>query len=87
MRSWYHNIMSRQAQSTSPQKKSRPRGAGVQISVRLQPIPLADLDDWRRKQLDCPTRPQALRLLAALGLRLMLSTPAPSPLPNQSPDR
>jgi len=30
---------------------------------------LADIDDWRRKQPDLPTRATAIRRLAELGLK------------------
>jgi hypothetical protein len=31
---------------------------------------LADVDDWRRKQPDLPTRATAIRRLAELGLKV-----------------
>jgi hypothetical protein len=37
--------------------------AGTPIMVRLQDEALAELDAWRRKQSDLPTRPEALRRL------------------------
>jgi len=39
------------------------------VSTRLQPQLLKKLDDWRRKQPDLPSRPEALRRLAEKGLR------------------
>lgn len=37
--------------------------------VRLQPDNLAALDAWRKGQSDLPSRPEALRRLAELGLK------------------
>jgi hypothetical protein len=41
---------------------------GQLVGVRLQPTDLAALDDWRRRQEDLPTRPEAIRRLIAQGL-------------------
>jgi hypothetical protein len=43
--------------------KKRPPEIGTLIGVRLQPEPLAKLDDWRRQQEDLPGRPEAIRQL------------------------
>jgi hypothetical protein len=48
--------------------KIRPAETGTQISVRLQAPELAALDAWRKDQPDLPTRPEALRRLAAMSL-------------------
>ncbi|MDR3425509.1 MAG: hypothetical protein P4M13_10645 [Alphaproteobacteria bacterium] len=48
--------------------KIRPAETGTQISVRLQAPELAALDAWRKDQPDLPTRPEALRRLAAIAL-------------------
>jgi metal-responsive CopG/Arc/MetJ family transcriptional regulator len=42
-----------------------------QIGVRVDPALLKVIDEWRRKQDDVPTRPEAIRRLVetALGLR------------------
>ena len=37
--------------------------------VRLQREPLAVIDNWRRKQLDQPSRPEAIRRLVEQGLK------------------
>ena len=37
--------------------------------VRLQPDPLAAVDEWSSKQPDKPTRPEAIRRLVEKGLR------------------
>jgi hypothetical protein len=39
------------------------------VSTRIQPDLLAEIDAWRREQPDLPSRPEALRRLAAKGLR------------------
>jgi hypothetical protein len=43
---------------------------GTPVLVRMQPDPLAALDDWRRKQADTPTRAEAIRRLVDLGMRV-----------------
>ncbi len=51
-----------------------PTGVGVPVMVRVQPDQLARLDAWIKRQPPDPktgkplTRPEALRILAALGL-------------------
>jgi hypothetical protein len=52
-------------------KKKRgppPTGKGVQVVVRMQPVPLTALDAWVTKQKDRPTRAEAIRRLVELGL-------------------
>src|SRR5216684_6787516 len=53
-------------------KKKRgpaPTGIGVQVVVRMQPAPLAALDDWLAKQDDNPSRAEAIRRLVELALK------------------
>ena len=50
-------------------RKRRPAQTGQMVGARLQPELLKRLDDWRRKQPDLPSRPEALRRLAEKGLR------------------
>ena len=60
------------AKSTSEAANSRKKRAaqtGEMVSTRLQPDLLKQLDDWRRKQPDLPSRPEALRRLAEKGLQ------------------
>lgn len=49
--------------------KARPQHPGTQIQVRLQPDDLADLDRFRAAEADLPSRPEALRRLAAEALQ------------------
>jgi hypothetical protein len=44
-----------------------------QIGVRVDDDLLKRLDDWRRKQEDVPTRPEAIRRLMELGLKVKSS--------------
>jgi metal-responsive CopG/Arc/MetJ family transcriptional regulator len=41
-----------------------------QIGVRVDDDLLKRLDDWRRKQEDVPSRPEAIRRLMELGLKV-----------------
>ena len=41
-----------------------------QISVRVDEDFLTLIDAWRRKQDDVPTRPEAIRRLVELGLKM-----------------
>jgi hypothetical protein len=52
-------------------RKPRAAQAGELIGVRLQPDQLAALDRYRAAQEDVPTRPEALRRLAAQALRAL----------------
>jgi hypothetical protein len=58
--------------STGDTTKSRKRPAvtGDPVMVRVQPDMAKLLDDWRRKQDDLPGRPEAIRRLVELGLRV-----------------
>lgn len=59
-------------QETVITKKRRgpvPTGKGILIGVRLQPPELGKLDTWRAKAEGEPTRPEAMRRLAELGLK------------------
>jgi hypothetical protein len=39
------------------------------VATRIQPGLLKQIDVWRREQPDLPSRPEALRRLAAKGLQ------------------
>jgi hypothetical protein len=57
--------------SVRPQKKKRGApGKGTLIKLRLQPGPLARVDQWAALQKDAPSRPEAVRRLVELGLAI-----------------
>jgi hypothetical protein len=59
------------AKRTGPRPRGRPRtGIGTQIGVRWSDDELAALDRWRRQQPDQPARPEALRRLVRLTLKI-----------------
>ena len=43
---------------------------GDPVLVRLRPEMAKQLDDWRRKQDDLPGRPETIRRLVELGLKV-----------------
>ena len=47
----------------------RPRVDAVPVTLRLRPLLLNALDDFRRQQRDLPTRPEAVRRIVAQILR------------------
>jgi hypothetical protein len=49
-------------------RKKRSEQPGTFIGTRVQPDLLDRIDAWRREQPDLPSRPEALRRLAAKGL-------------------
>lgn len=49
-------------------KNRRPGQSGEMVSTRIQPDLLAEIDAWRSTQPDLPSRPEALRRLAAEAL-------------------
>jgi hypothetical protein len=50
--------------------KRRAAVTGELVGVRLQPDMAKQLDDWRRQQDDLPGRPEAIRRLLELGLKV-----------------
>ena len=50
-----------------------PTGKGTLIGVRLQPVPLAQVDRWAASQKDKPGRPEAIRRLLELALAKTLT--------------
>jgi hypothetical protein len=48
--------------------KGRPPTDSEAVNVRLERERITALDEWRRTQLDLPTRPEAIRRLIELGL-------------------
>ena len=47
-------------------------GKGTPVMVRIQPEQLALIDDWAAAQVDKPSRPEAMRRLAAWGLTVTM---------------
>jgi hypothetical protein len=60
--------MTKQTVLAKKKRGPAPTGIGVQVVVRMQPIPLSALDSWAAKQSDQPTRAEAIRRLVELGL-------------------
>lgn len=48
--------------------KSPSPGTGEMVAVRIRPLLLAMIDRWRERQMDSPSRPEALRRLAVQAL-------------------
>jgi hypothetical protein len=47
---------------------ARPSVDSEAVNVRMERPQLTRLDDWRRGQVEMPTRPEAIRRLIELGL-------------------
>lgn len=62
--------MSKSIREITKSPKKRAAAAGDPILVRVQPDMAKQLDDWRRKQDDLPGRPEAIRRLVELGLKV-----------------
>ena len=56
-------------------KKQRERVPGTQISVRVRKDFLKPLDHWRKQQDDRPSRSDAMRQLAEIGLAKIARPP------------
>lgn len=60
------------APSIRDNKKSRGRpkttGIGTLVGIRMHDDELAEIDDWRARQEDQPSRPEAIRRLYRHGL-------------------
>jgi hypothetical protein len=62
--------MANSARDNMKTSKKRAPTAGDLVGVRVQPAIARQLDDWRRKQEDLPNRPEAIRRLVELGLKV-----------------
>jgi len=63
----------------SQNQRGRPAtGTNPAIGVRMPPGEIAKLDQWRSRQPDLPSRPEAIRRLVELGLAAAIEKPAPS---------
>jgi hypothetical protein len=68
--SCYHEYMGKSSRVNMKTPKRRAAVTGDLVGVRVQPDMAKLLDDWRRKQEDLPGRPEAIRRLVELGLRV-----------------
>jgi hypothetical protein len=80
---WYVKFImsiSRTRKSTPDTKKKRGRGrpptGALSIHLRVPPAEIAGIDTWVAQQDDQPSRPEAIRRLAQLGLA---ASAAPKP--------
>jgi hypothetical protein len=72
--------MKRQTVITKKRRGPVPTGKGTLVGVRLQPDDLSELDDWISEQDESFTRPEAIRRLVELGLKVKLvAKPAGKP--------
>jgi hypothetical protein len=62
--------MSKSTREIMKSPKKRSAVTGDPVLVRVQPEMGKHLDDWRRKQDDLPGRPEAIRRLVELGLKV-----------------
>jgi hypothetical protein len=60
----------------------RPTVDSEPVTVRVERQRLAVLDEWRRAQPDLPSRPEAIRRLIELGLKV-----AENEVPDEDVDR
>ena len=60
--------MGKQTSLAKKRRGPKPTGWGVQVVARMQPAPLNGLDKWIYRQIDKPTRAEAIRRLVDLGL-------------------
>lgn len=50
-------------------KVGRPPVDSAPVTVRMMTETLVKLDDWRRQQVDLPTRPEAIRRIVEIALK------------------
>ena len=62
--------MGKSAREITKSPKKRAAVTGDPVLVRVQPDMAKQLDDWRRNQDDLPGRPEAIRRLVELGLKM-----------------
>lgn len=56
--------------ASTPEKKKRRKGPGAPLMVRMAEDMLAQVDRFRRKEADMPSRAEAVRRLVQKGLRV-----------------
>ncbi|MHC1947297.1 hypothetical protein IF803_23230 [Bradyrhizobium sp. UFLA06-06] len=62
--------MSKASREITKSQKKRAEATGEPVLVRLQPEMAKKIDDFRRQQEDLPGRPEAIRRLVELGLKM-----------------
>ncbi|WP_051375990.1 hypothetical protein [Bradyrhizobium sp. USDA 3256] len=68
---WYHVFMKSASKKVTKKSRGRPAtGVGIQVGERWSPEAIAEIDDWRRNQADMPGRPEAIRRLVEIGLKV-----------------
>ena len=66
---WHHQIM-KSIINSAKKSRGRPPVESEAVNVRMTTPSLKEVDDWRRKQDDLPGRPEAIRRLVELGLKV-----------------
>lgn len=61
--------MAKSTRVITKERRKRAPAAGHLIGVRVQPDLEKLLDNWRRKQSDLPSQPEAIRRLVEIGLK------------------
>jgi hypothetical protein len=67
---WYHRFMIKKTVQPKKRRGPAPTGKGTPVQVRLQPRHLKALDAWIAKQKPPVTRPEAIRALLAVALKV-----------------
>jgi hypothetical protein len=68
---WYQKFMKRSIKKDTQKSRGRPAtGVGIQIGTRWPPDIVHMVDEWRRQHPDLPGRPEAIRRLVELGLKV-----------------
>lgn len=62
--------MTKSIRDNTKAQKRRATEPGDLVGVRVQKELGAQIDDWRRKQEDLPGRPEAIRRLVEIGLKV-----------------
>jgi hypothetical protein len=56
--------------SAKKQKRGRPPVDTMAVNVRISTDAVSEIDDWRRHQDDLPGRPEAIRRLVDIALKV-----------------
>jgi hypothetical protein len=67
---WYHGFMAKTSVVPRKRRGPAPTGKGTQIGMRWQGPELTMIDDWIAVQSKPYTRPEAIRRLVELGLKM-----------------